>query len=304
MRITRSLEYQTGSKEEKLPYATPDFPYIASRAELDCYRDSFVPWHWHNAIELFYMESGELKYHTSDSAVTFSAGSAGMVNSNVLHMSEIQTHGEKNIQLLHIFDPRLLAGDHGGIIEEKYIMPMITSSIELVALSPEIEEHAVIIDLIRNAFLLSEDEFGYEIKIRDALSKIWLRLLKICMPAIQEKPKPVNRAADKVKLMMIYIHEHYSEKISVSELAQNAFISERECYRVFQEYLHMTPVEYIKSYRIQAACQMLADSQTPITEIASECGLGNASYFGKVFREYTGNTPLQYRRKWQNNSIK
>ncbi len=49
MRITRSLEFQTGSKEEKLPYDTPDFPYLASRAELDFYREPFVPWHWHMA---------------------------------------------------------------------------------------------------------------------------------------------------------------------------------------------------------------------------------------------------------------
>ena len=64
MRITRNLEFQTGSKEEKLPYETTDFPYVASQAELDDYREPFVPWHWHNAIELFYMESGQLKYHT------------------------------------------------------------------------------------------------------------------------------------------------------------------------------------------------------------------------------------------------
>ena len=38
MRITRNLEFMTGSKEEKLPYRTPDFPYIASQAELDYYR--------------------------------------------------------------------------------------------------------------------------------------------------------------------------------------------------------------------------------------------------------------------------
>ena len=91
MRITRNLEFQIGSNEEKLPYATPDFPYIASRAELDYYREPFVPWHWHNAIELFYIESGKLKYHTPRKTVTFSAGSAGMVNSNVLHMTEIHT---------------------------------------------------------------------------------------------------------------------------------------------------------------------------------------------------------------------
>ena len=49
---------------------------------------------------------------------------------------------------------------------------------------------------------------------------------------------------------------------------------------------------------------MLADSQIPITEIGYACGFGNASYFGKIFREYTGSTPLQYRRKWQNSEKK
>ena len=55
MRITRGLEYQMGSKEEKLPYTISGFPYIASCAELDDYLEPFVPWHWHNAIELFYI---------------------------------------------------------------------------------------------------------------------------------------------------------------------------------------------------------------------------------------------------------
>ena len=76
MRIIRSLEFQIGSKEEKLPYGTPDFPYLASRAELDFYREPFVPWHWHNAIELFYMESGELKYYTPHKFISGFRGSA------------------------------------------------------------------------------------------------------------------------------------------------------------------------------------------------------------------------------------
>lgn len=143
MRITRNLEFQTGSKEEKLPYKTTDFPYVASQAELDDYREPFVPWHWHNAIELFYMESGQLKYHTPNETMVFSVGWAGMVNSNVLHMTEIQTHKEKNIQLLHIFEPKLLAGDHGSRIEQKYIMPITTSSqIEILPLNPKVPEQA------------------------------------------------------------------------------------------------------------------------------------------------------------------
>lgn len=305
MRITRSLAFQAGSKEEKLPYDTPDFPYIASRAELDFYREFLVPWHWHNAIELFYMESGALKYDTPHETLVFPTGSAGMVNANVLHKTRLLSHNERNIQLLHIFDPQLLAGNHGSLIEQKYISPIVTASrIELIALRPDKPEQAAVIASIREAFSLSEKELGYEFKIREALSQIWIQLFRLCTPLLKEKPQTGGRAADKVKGMMAYIHTHYAEKITIPELAEAAFLSERECYRVFQTYLKMTPTDYIRSYRIQIACRLLAESHIPVTEVGNACGMENASYFGKVFREATGFTPLQYRRKWQNRNIK
>lgn len=47
MQIIHSIQLHSGSNEENLPGFTPEFPYIASRAELDHYREFFVPWHWH-----------------------------------------------------------------------------------------------------------------------------------------------------------------------------------------------------------------------------------------------------------------
>ena len=305
MRIIRSLEFHSGSKEEKLPDFTPEFPYIASRAELDYYRELFVPWHWHKAVELFYIESGELKYCTPNETLVFPAGSGGMVNSNVLHMTQILTSREKNIQLLHIFDPDFIAGKCGRAIEQKYTTPMVTASqLEMIPLYPDDPAQAAILNEIRQAFQLSENEFGYELRIREALSRIWLQLLKLCSPLLQNSSDADAGKTDKIKSMMIYIHEHYAEKISISKLAAAAFLSERECYRVFQNCLHMTPTEYMRSYRLQMACQMLAQGRESITEIGLSCGLGNASYFGKIFHEYAGCTPLEYRRKWQDNTKK
>ena len=74
----------------------------------------------------------------------------------------------------------------------------------------------------------------------------------------------------------------------------------RECYRVFHNCLHMTPADYIKAYRLQAACRRLAKGQESVTVISHDCGLGSSSYFGKVFREYAHCSPTEYRRKWQN----
>ena len=108
---------------------------------------------------------------------------------------------------------------------------------------------------ILEALRLPNDKFGYEMKLREALSEIWLMLFELSRPML-DRGGETNRNNDKIKLMMIYIHEHYPEKISIRDLAAAAYLSERECFRVFHDYLHMTPVEYIKSYRLQKASQM------------------------------------------------
>lgn len=299
MKNVQKIEFHTGSKEELLPGFTDDFPYIATRAELDKYIGRFVPWHWHRAVELFYMESGSLEYHTPHGKIEFPAGSGGMVNANVLHMTKVISRTEKTNQVLHIFDTSLLAGEQGCRIERQYISPIVTGpQIEIIPIFPGDAVQDNILKLILEAFQLSSDEFGYEIKLRDALSKIWLMLFELSRPMLDQEGV-FNRNNDKIKLMMIYIHEHYSEKISIQELAAAAYLSERECFRVFHDYLHMTPVEYIKSYRLQKACQMLTKGRKSVTEVSHACGLGSSSYFGKVFREYAHCTPLEYRRKWQ-----
>lgn len=303
MKNIYSIEFHTGSKEELLPDFASDYPYIASRVELDQHIGRYTPWHWHKAVELFYMESGSLEYHTPGGKLLFPAGSGGMVNSNVLHMTKAISQTEKNIQLLHIFDVSLLAGEQGSRIEQKYITPVTAApQIEIIPLFPDNKAEEKILQLIMEAFHFSNDEFGYEVKLREALSEIWLMLFELSRP-MREKKSKHSKSNDKIKMMMIYIHEHYQEKISISELAAAAYLSERDCFRVFHDCLNMTPAEYIRAYRLQAACQMLAKGQEPVTVISHECGLGSSSYFGKVFREYAHCTPLEYRKKWQDYDI-
>ena len=275
MKNIHSIEFKTGSREELLPDYEKDFPYIASRAEPDKYIGRYVPWHWHKAVELFYMESGSIEYNTPGGKRLFPAGSGGMVNSNVLHMTKAVSQREQNIQLLHIFDVSLLAGDQGSRIEQKYIAPVITDpQIEVIPLFPENAAEEKILKLIATSFRLSDDEFGYEIKLREALTAIWLMLFELSC-SVREKKEKHNKSNDKIKLLMIYIHEHYGEKISIPELAAAAYLSERECYRVFHDCLHMTPAEYINAYRLQAACEMLAKGQESVTAISHACGLGS-----------------------------
>ena len=174
-------------------------------------------------------------------------------------------------------------------------MPVVTSSaFDILLLSRNDPAQAEILKRIQTAFSIPEGN-GYELRLREALSEIWLLLLEQ-MNTLPLSDAHLNKSNDKIKQMITYVYEHYSEKISIADLASSAYLSQRECFRVFRENLHTTPAEYIKNYRIQIACRMLSQTNETIAAIGYACGLGSSSYFGKTFRETVGCTPLEYRK--------
>ena len=290
MESVQGITLNESSKEERLPGFASDFPYIANRV---FYAEPLTPWHWHRPVELFYIEKGCLEYTTPHGKWTFPAGSGGFVNSNVLHTTWIPAASSETVTLIHIFDPSLLSGGPGSRMESRYILPLTTArAVEMIPLFPEDPAQKELLDQIRQAFRLSTGEWGCEFALREAMTRIWLGLLEVAKPTAGG-----SRADDKIKALMVYIHEHYREPISVEQLAREAHISKRLCFRLFRENLHMSPLEYMQSYRLQKACQMLSQTDAPITQVAYACGLGSSSYFGKQFREAFGCTPAQYRKK-------
>lgn len=293
MRNTESIQINSVNKEELLPEFTSAFPYVASKAYLNKYD---VVWHWHKALELFYIESGTLEYYTPSGHVVFPQGSGGLINSEILHFSKPHNGSENTVQLLHIFDASFLYGYIDSRIATKYILPITSCrSIEAVPFLPDNKDAAEILDKLKCSFKLSEHDCGYELKLRNVLSEIWLKILSLQL--LPPKHNSIND--DKIKAMLVYIYDHFRERVQVCDIASAAFISERECYRLFMEILKTTPNSYIKDYRLQIAKRLLAETSENITDIGLYCGFGSSSEFGKSFRNANGCTPTEYRKKWQ-----
>ncbi len=297
MKHLQNIHIATDSREEILPDFSPDFPYLASCVELSRQRYPGAPWHWHRTVELFYVESGSIEYIIPEGSFVFPAGTGGFLNANVLHSSRIVSDSRPAVELLHLFDPSFLAGERGSRIEGKYILPLTAAGPRLLPLCPENPAQARILELLRSSFGLSDGDWGYELRLRQVLSEIWLGLFDLARPTMESG----NAAAPSdalIKALLVYIHENYPRNLSVDELAAAAHISRRACFRVFRENLRMTPLEYLRQYRLGKARALLETTRLPITEIAYECGLGSSSYFGKTFREAFGRTPGDYRRNW------
>lgn len=136
MKTIRTIELSGSTRQERLPGFAEDFPYIASWAETGQYNGGMVPWHWHPAVELFYMYSGSLVYETPQGTRTFGPGSGGLVNANVLHSTR-NLPGDRVVSWIHLFEPSLLGGSVGSRIEQKYLVPITANpALELLALDP------------------------------------------------------------------------------------------------------------------------------------------------------------------------
>lgn len=296
MKLVSSVEFKPGTNEELLPDFEEAFPCIQSQVVFgEGYQ---APWHWHKAVELFYLEAGTLEYVTPNAGDVFTAGSIGMVNSNVLHMALGHQNGSRGTNYLHLFDPVLLSGCPGSRIDEKYILPLtMAQRVELLAAKPGVIGYEEALFWMQKALNLDANAPGYELRLRGILGEIWMVLLGLAGPDIAEAEHS-GTASEMTKQMLVYIHEHYGDRLTVERIAQAASVSQRSCYELFRRNLRTTPMEYVNSYRIRMACQMLSQTQQPVTQISEACGMNN-SYFCQVFREATGFRPLEYRRFYQ-----
>lgn len=91
------------------------------------------------------------------------------------------------------------------------------------------------------------------------------------------------------------IEEHYADKLMLSDIAKEMFISIPYLSSKFKEETGLCFSEYLKQVRIQKACMMLSTTEMKIHSIAEKVGYSDYKRFGKVFREVTGTSPGKFR---------
>ena len=92
-----------------------------------------------------------------------------------------------------------------------------------------------------------------------------------------------------------HIQKHYGESLRVKDLARMSSMSvyqfEQRMKRIFQ----LTAGQFITKTRIEAACELLRNTGTPIARVAMDCGFHDQSAFARQFKATTGLTPTEYR---------
>lgn len=106
-----------------------------------------------------------------------------------------------------------------------------------------------------------------------------------------------------VKKAQEFIEKNVADKISVEDLASKFAIGRRNFERRFKKATHNTPVEYIQRVKMEAAKKSLEASRKNVTEVMYDVGYSDTKAFRTVFKKITGMSPIDYRNKYNKQSI-
>jgi transcriptional regulator GlxA family with amidase domain len=118
--------------------------------------------------------------------------------------------------------------------------------------------------------------------------------------ALARSGKPRSATQGLVRKAIAFIHEHAAEPISRQNIADYVCVSENYLTNCFQQEIGISPITYLKRYRIKQARVLLEAGNRSVLDVAMAVGFSDGAYFSRVFKQEVGLSPNAYRRGSRN----
>lgn len=251
---------------------------------------SYVPNHWHDAIEIIYMVEGSVDITVESSAYHLQEGQCFLVNSGVIHSTKCTSPNTGIVfqipfDFIQLYIPNVqqlqfVLDDPGSnpirqtkltIFKETLIQMQIANDIR-----PE----------------------GYILRFNSLLFEILFQLyhnfsVKIFEANLNHRAKDLNR----LNLVLDYTNRNYDRPVSIDEIARVACLDSGYFCRFFKKHMGLTFLEYQNEVRLSHIYQDLISTQDTLQSILERHGFTNYKLFRRVFSEHFHATPSQVRKQ-------
>lgn len=120
------------------------------------------------------------------------------------------------------------------------------------------------------------------------------------MGLIRDKsPLEEERKTELLKNCILFMEEHYRERLYIHDLSSLCQLNEQYFTRFFGNHVGIPPLEYLNRYRVKMATELMVNTEDKIIDIAKNTGFHNQGNFIKTFKTIMGETPNQYRKRMQ-----
>ena len=253
--------------------------------------------HSHDYIQISYVTRGSVEFWVENIPYRVKQGEGIFINVDKIHMAkaleENSAYMNFTIQLKNFY---VFFHEFDG---HKYVDKFTTNpNLSAIFLQDGIPWQNQILGILREVYHLYVGEpFGYELKIVSDLITLWHILITENKSFIDDFSSEFELEQKRIRDAIIYIEEHYKEKISLSDIAGHLHICKEEICRLFKRKLKMSCFNYITDYRLMMAINLLSYTNMPIGEIAMDSGFDKFSHFTNCFKKKVGCAPSEYRKK-------
>lgn len=277
---------------ETIIYRSADLPVNIYQGFLSGENICLTRKHWHNDIEFVIILDGEINYNLNGEIVTLKKGDGLFINSKQFH-SNFQKDDKTCKLICIILHPVLMCPSKA--IAEKYITPILSNSaIPYYIFKREVAWEKRVIDCLKKIYTVQKKDFD-ELNIYSLFFELWAQIYKNISSKVPKK-SPDTQHLNEIKKMISFIKEHYTEKISLSDIANAGGTCKTSCCTIFKKFTNQTPGAYLTCYRLRKSIELMQNSSMTLTQICFEVGFSGASYFSETFKNVYKISPTEYKK--------
>ena len=242
--------------------------------------------HFHTNLEIMRILKGKSAVQLNDRKYDATAGDVFFINSQVVHSAM----PDESVYECIVFDPSFLSINSEF---EEFINRILNHDMFIKEFSRDSEINkitALLFESLKNP----KNKFAVMGNLYSLFGEF------INKKYFDERLHIENDNAKnlyKLKKVLNFMRASYSKHITLDDMAKTAGVSPKYFCSFFKNMTSKKPMEYLNSYRVEKASSMLLTSDHSITDIAYSCGFNDLSYFIKVFKDFKGISPKQFRIK-------
>lgn len=285
--------HQIPEQKENARHGEQMFPLTKYITALDDFHPPVFA-HWHEEAEFTLVTEGSGTYQIQLETYEVKEGDLLFIPPAVLHSITAPSGGHMLTET-YVFHMHFLGMHAADICAVRYLTPIASQKllppVYFGANHPlQNELRGLFLDL--NA-VYDTKETGYELLLKADFLKLISLLLPYCTES-STQPQLHSEHTAKLKIVLEYIDLHYTEELSIAQLAALCYFSEYHFMRFFKKYVGMSCLDYIKNLRLEKAVELLEDGNLSTLEVSLSVGFHNLSYFHREFKKKYGMTPKNF----------
>jgi AraC-like DNA-binding protein len=268
-------------------------PFYIERNKVDISFNMPI-YHHHNVFEIYYLLEGRRNYFIQNRTYAVMKGDIVLINVQDIHRT-MDSNNTPHERILIYFNKDFISSI---INDEKDIALLDCFMGKNKVIRLIVSEQAFVETLLFR--MLDENEKkpeGYLTYQRVLLTELLLFINRHIKRYDKQSIGTNSLLQKKMSEVAIYLTENYRSRISLKQVAERFFITPCHLSRSFKKATGFSFIEYVNSIRVKEAQKLLKKTNSSVMRIAELTGFDSQTHFGRVFKNLTGMSPLQYRKR-------